>query len=75
MKLNIGQVLVLQSQIIQALVANGVIDAQGNFVDDLQAEIKALTDIETLLKSNGLVIPDKVDKIIQLLPLILTLVR
>ena len=73
--LNIGQVLVLIAKIIAILQREGIIDPQGNFVDDLQAETRAFAAIEVELKAAGLVVPDKVDKIIALLPLVLSMVK
>ena len=73
--LNLGQVLVLEAKIVLILQKEGVIDAQGNFVDDLQAELRAFAAIESELKSVGLVVPERVDKIVQMLPLILALVK
>lgn len=73
--MNAGQLLRAFSQIIAILTTEGIIDAQGNFVDDLQSEIRAFSAIEAQLKADGIVVPSKVDQIIQALPLILSLVK
>lgn len=73
MTLTFGQILSLAGAIGNALTEAGVLDAAGNFTSNPSAADigRAAAAIETLLKARGLNVPKNVDKVIQLLPVIL----
>lgn len=73
MTITFGQILSLAGAIGNALTEAGVLDAAGNFTSNpTPAQLgKAAASIETLLKARGLDVPKNVDKVIQLLPVIL----
>ena len=73
--MNAGQFLILFAQIVTILQKEGLLDAKGNFIDDFAAEARAVAAIERQLTADGVVIPDRVDKIIQILPLVLAMVK
>ncbi len=75
MDITVGVLLSLAGAIGNALTEAGLLDPAGNFVGSPSPQQigKAAATIETVLKSKGLNVPKNVDKIIQLLPVILDL--
>lgn len=71
-----GSVMKLIGAIEQVLATDGILDAKGDFAAPVspQAIAKAAAEIEQLLVTDGVIVPGNVDKIIQLIPLILALV-
>ncbi len=75
MKLSIGVILKLAGEIEAILASDGLLDSNGDFITPLSpvAVSKSAAAIEALLVSKGVVVQNNVDKIIQLIPLILSL--
>ncbi len=75
MKVTIGVVLELAGKIGDILKQDGILDANGDAVTpvSVQAIAKVAADVEQLLVSHGVVVPGQADKIIQVLPLLLSL--
>jgi hypothetical protein len=75
MNLTVGLILKLAGSLDQVLTANGILDATGAFVTPVSATAiaKATADYEVSLKASGLVIPEKVDQIVQVLPALLVI--
>lgn len=73
MKITPGQILVLLAGVIAILQKDGVLDTAGSFIQPVNTDAlgKSALDIENLLKVHGVVIDGRVDKFIQLAPLII----
>jgi hypothetical protein len=78
MNMNAGTILKIFADVIAVLQADGYINADGSFNDakfnDIGADLKLIGDVETILKKYGVVVPVKIDKIFQILPLLSGLV-
>lgn len=69
-----GQALKLAGQIGEVLTKDGVLDASGNFVNPgVPKDVLAGIDIVKLLEADGVAIPVDVDKVIEALPALLSL--
>ena len=70
-----GSVMKLIGAIEKVLTADGILDSAGNFTTPVSPQniAKAAAGIEQLLVADGVIVPGNVDKIIQLIPLILAL--
>lgn len=72
--MNTGQLLLAVQDIIGLLVTNGFLHTDGTFdktkLDTIQEDVAFVAAIEQVLKARGLPVPDKLDKVIALLPLI-----
>lgn len=74
--MNAGTLLSIISDVINMLKTEGVIDPKGNFVEPALADIpKLAAALEVILKSNSVAMPDKIDKVIQLIPLVLAIAK
>lgn len=73
MNITVGVLLSLAGAIGNALTESGLLDHEGNFVGNPTPEQigKAAATVETVLKAKGLNVPKNIDKVIQLLPVIL----
>lgn len=72
-----GQLLQIVKDVIVLFETKGVLKADGTFdntlLDTLQEDVAFGVAVEGILKKHGLVVPDKVDKFVQLLPLLSSL--
>jgi hypothetical protein len=73
-----GILLLVAHDVIEDLVAMGVIDANGNLfgtaLDSLKENFQFAAMVEKRLKARGVVVQTNVDKVINALPLIFALV-
>lgn len=75
-RMNAADDLVLLSDVVSTLKAHGIIvlglDGHYNFVQPSTGQLTAeISDIEAILKQHGLSVPANVERIIQMLPLLL----
>ena len=72
--MNAGQLLQIVRDVITLLETNGILLPDGSFdqtkLDTIQEDVELGLAIEAVLKAHGLVVPEKVDKFIQILPLL-----
>lgn len=75
MKLTPGAILDLVGEISNILKVHGVFNVDGEVVTPVSAQglSKSIAAIFTLLESKGVVVAGNVDKIVQLIPVILQL--
>lgn len=77
--MNAGQLLLLISDLLALLKARGILLPTGVFdgtkLDTIQEDAEFAAAIEALLKLHGVHVPDRVDKIIALLPLLAGILR
>lgn len=75
--MNAGTLLKIFRDVVVLLEVKGVISPDGSFdtskLDTLQEDLDFVAAVEALLKSHGLDVPNRVDKIIQLIPLLISL--
>ena len=76
--MNAGQLLLIVRDLIALLVAKGVLKPDGTFdqtkLDSLQEDLAFSAAVEKVLVAHGLAIPEKVQQVIDLLPLVAALV-
>ena len=79
MNLNAGTFLLMFADVIGVLKADAYIKADGTFDDlkfnDIGSDLKLVGDIEVILKKYGVVVPPKVDQVLQILPLLASLFK
>jgi len=72
--MNLGTGLIIFADVIALLQKEGVLLLDGTFdstkLDTIQEDVTFGAEVENLLKSHGLNVPEKIDKIIAILPLI-----
>jgi len=74
--MNAGTLLEIVADTVNMLKTHGVIDPQGNFVEPTLDKVPELAAaLEAILKSHGVQTPDKLDKMIQLVPLVLAIAK
>ena len=72
--MNIGTALKIVAEIIPILVREGIIDEVGNFHEpSAQHWAQLASEVEAVLKLYGVTVQEDVDKVIALLPMILSL--
>jgi hypothetical protein len=79
MNLNAGTFLLMFAEVINVLKADAYIKADGTFDDlkfnDIGSDLKLVGDIEAILKKYGVIVPPKVDQVLQILPLLASLFK
>lgn len=69
-----GTLLLIVADIIGVLKTQGFIAADGSFdenkFNDIPTDLALAAGIEAILKQHGVAVPDKVDKVLQLVPLL-----
>jgi hypothetical protein len=74
-----GNFLKVFRDVISLLEANGYLLPSGDFDEkkwnDIQADTQFVVALELILTKYGVVVPNKIDKIIQILPLVAALVK
>ena len=79
MNLNAGTFLLMFAEVINVLKADAYIKADGTFDDlkfnDIGSDLKLVGDVEVILKKYGVVVPPKVDQVLQILPLLASLFK
>jgi hypothetical protein len=79
MGMSVGTGLIVAKEVVLFLEAKGILLPSGEFddtkLDTIQEDIEFAVGIETILKKHGLAIPERIDKIIQLLPLLAAIAR
>lgn len=74
--MNAGTLLELVADVINLLKTQGLIDPTGNFVEPSVVQIPALVSgLEAILKAKGVVVPEKLEKALQLVPLVLAIAK
>lgn len=74
--MNAGTLLEIGADVVNMMKTQGIIDPAGNFVEPSLDKIPELAAaIEAILKSHGVQTPDKLDKMIQLVPLVLAIAK
>lgn len=78
MKGNATLVIVV-AEIVGLLKQGGYIDANENFdqtkFDSVSGDLALAGGVESILKAHGVHVPDKVDKILQLLPIVASFIK
>lgn len=74
-----GILLLIVKDVIALLQTSGIITATGEFdetkLDTLQEDAAFAAAVTAILETRGVDVPDKLEKVIQLLPLLAGLVR
>lgn len=72
-----GTLLLLISEMIILLQKKGLITATGDFGDfsNITSDMDLVKGIEELLTQHGVTIPNRVDKVLTLIPLVVDLVK
>lgn len=74
-----GTLLFIVKDVIGLLQSSGVLTAAGDFddtkLDTIQEDTAFAAGIEAILKAHGVDVPEKVDTIIRILPLVASFVR
>jgi hypothetical protein len=77
--MKVGTLLLVFHDVIEDLVSLGVIDAQGNMygeaLDSVKENVQLAAMIEKRLVARGVTVKAEVDKVINALPLILSLIN
>ena len=77
--MNAGQLMILFADIIALLKARGILLPTGAFdqtkLDTVQEDAELAAAIAALLEQHGVNVPDRVEKIIAILPLFAGLIR
>ena len=72
--MNIGTALKILADIIKLLSGMGILDLNGNFRAPTANEDSLLAvRVEAILENYGITVPDQIEKILQILPLALSL--
>lgn len=76
--MNAGQVLLLARDLTVILVADGILLPDGTFdgtkLDQLPEDLAFAAQVERALKPYGIAVPDRIERILTLLPLVAQLV-
>lgn len=76
--MNAGQLLLVVQALVGLLLAEGLLRADGTFdtskLDTVQEDIAFGAKVEAVLEQHGLNVPDRVNKIIAVLPLVASLI-
>lgn len=76
--MNVGTALFVVRDVVALLVNKGVLHPDGTFdqalLNSVTIDLSLASGVEAVLKFHGVHTPDKVDKIIQLLPLLSSLI-
>jgi hypothetical protein len=72
-----GVLLFIFADIVSLLKSRGLVSEVGEFGDfsNVEKDLEFVAGVEAILKLHGIMTPDRVDKIIQILPLVASLVR
>lgn len=77
--MNAGMLLLVVADVLSLLQAEAILLADGTFdsarLDTIQEDVAFGAKVEAILKRRGLDVPDRVDKIIALLPIIAGLIE
>lgn len=72
-----GLLLIIAAEVIDLLKNRGFISPDGEFSDfkNIPNDLSLVSGIENILKTHGVLIPGRVDAIINILPLIVSFIR
>lgn len=72
-----GTLLFILHDVVEMLAAKGYLTPEGDFVapHTVEQDLQMVTDVEAIVKHRGITVQDQVDKIIQALPLIFSLIK
>lgn len=72
-----GTLLFVAADVINLLKSKNLITSDGEFGDfsNISADIDLVKNIESILNTHGVVTPNRVDKILTLIPLVADLVK
>jgi hypothetical protein len=72
-----GILLVVVAEVIKLLQTKGFINSAGDFVnfDNIQNDVELAKGIEEILKNHGVLVPSRLDAILNILPLIITFIH
>lgn len=72
-----GTLLLVLHDVVEMLVAKGYLTADGDMSapHTLEQDLEIVTAVENILKARGITVQENVDKVINALPLIFTLVK
>ncbi len=75
--MNIGTALKISADVIKLLAGMGLIDTEGNFhaPKDASGDQVLAQRVEEILRNYGVTIPEKVDVVITMIPLIFALAK
>jgi len=77
--MNAGQLLQVVRDVVTLLESQGILLPDGSFdktkLDTIEEDIAFAIALEGVLKVHGLVVPEKIDKIIQILPLLAAIIK
>ena len=77
--MKVGTLLLVFHDVIENLVALDVLDKDGNLystaLDSLQEDFRLVSMIEMSLKNHGVTVQENIDKVINALPLVLSLIK
>lgn len=75
----VGTALLILADVIELMANVGILRGDGSFdhtqLDELQEDLAFAKDVEVILKRYGLDVPERVDQIIQLLPIVAGIIR
>lgn len=74
-----GTLLLIVADVIGVLKSQGFIAADGSFdenkFNDIPTDLTLAGGIESILKQHGVAVPDKIDKILQIVPLVAAILK
>ncbi|HWY33932.1 MAG TPA: hypothetical protein VNX68_04755 [Nitrosopumilaceae archaeon] len=75
--MKVGTLLLIMADVINLLKVKGLITITGDFGDfgNIQNDLALSGAVEVILKEHGVNTPDKVDQILQILPLVAGMIK
>lgn len=74
--MKVGTLLLIAHDVVEKLVGMGLLTNDGDFVGPtLEQDLTLVTVVEECAKARGVVVQSEVDKIIHVLPLVMSLVK
>lgn len=72
-----GTLLLVFAEVIQLLKSKSFIDLNGDFsnFDNIQSDVELGRGVEVILKNHGVMVPGRVDAILNILPLIIGIIH
>lgn len=74
--MKVGTLLLILHDVVEKLVGMSLLDTNGNFTaPTLEQDLQIATMVEQCAKARGVVVQSEVDKILNVLPLVASLVK
>ena len=74
--MKVGTLLLILHDVIEKLVGMGLLTSDGNFLSPtLQQDLLIASMVEECVKTRGIVVQSEIDKILQVLPLVVSFIK